>query len=103
MAVILQVDFPQLNGPFGDQMSEQFKGLAESIAKEPGMIWKIWTENEETKEAGGVYCFDNATNAQKYLKMHTERLEKFGFTNIRGKIFNINLPLSLIDKADFLK
>lgn len=103
MAVILQVDFPQLNGPFGQEMSEQFAELAESIAREPGMIWKIWTENEETKEAGGIYCFDNALNAQNYLKMHKERLEKFGYADIRGKIFDINLPLSLIDKASFLK
>ncbi|MBO4311734.1 MAG: monooxygenase [Desulfovibrionaceae bacterium] len=103
MAVILSVDFPQPNGPFGAKMSEDFAWLAQSIAEEEGLIWKIWTENADEKTAGGIYCFDTREHAEKYLKMHTARLEKFGYAGIRGKIFDINLPLSLIDKAEFLK
>lgn len=34
---ILQVDFPS-PGPFGAEMTEMMQGLAESIAKEPGLI-----------------------------------------------------------------
>lgn len=30
--------------------------LAHDIANEEGLIWKIWTENEETKEGGGYTC-----------------------------------------------
>lgn len=41
---ILQVDFPS-SGPFGSEMSEAMEGLAESIANEPGLVWKLWTEN----------------------------------------------------------
>ena len=102
MAAIMYVDFSQ-EGLFGDEMSKAFEDLAKSINQEPGMIWKIWTENKQTKEAGGVYLFDNKENAEKYLKMHGERLAKNGYSNIRGKIFDINMPLSMINKADFLK
>lgn len=102
MAVILQVDFPT-SGPFTEEMSIAFKSLAESINLEQGMIWKIWTENSQTQEAGGIYLFDNHKNAETYLYMHTARLESFGIKDIRGKIFEINLPLSLINQADFLK
>lgn len=101
MAVMMYVDFPQ-DAPFGDEMSKAFEDLAKSINDEDGALWKIWTENKEAKEAGGIYCFDCKENAQKYLKMHSERLAKYGYMNIRGKIFDINMPLSLINKADFL-
>ncbi len=95
---LLQVDFP-MEAPFGEEMSEAFRGLAEDIAAEEGLIWKIWTENAETKEAGGVYLFADEANAKRYLAKHTARLEGFGIQNIRGKIFDINTPLSLIDRA----
>lgn len=40
MQVILQVDFPY-QGPWGEQMADAMKTLAESINDEPGFIWKI--------------------------------------------------------------
>ncbi|MCV5403994.1 YdhR family protein, partial [Escherichia coli] len=53
MAYLLQVDFP-FEGPFGEEMEKGFWDLAKSINEEEGFHWKIWTENEETKEAGGI-------------------------------------------------
>ena len=81
MAVILQVDFPS-EGPFGESMSQVYRELAESIYLEFGMLWKIWTQNSQTQEAGGIYLFDNVTNAERYLKMQNARLESFGLKNI---------------------
>ena len=95
---LLQIDFA-MEAPFGTQMSEAFEPLAQSIALEKGLIWKIWTENSQTKEAGGVYLFDDEESALMYLNMHTKRLESFGITPINAKIFDINIPLSLIDRA----
>ncbi len=95
---LLQVDFP-MNGPFGEEMSKAFKDLAEDIAKEEGIIWKIWTENKDTKEAGGIYLFSDEENAKRYLAKHTKRLEGFGINGIRGRIFDVNQPLSQINKA----
>lgn len=95
---LLQIDF-KMDAPFGDEMSKAFEPLAQSIAQEKGLIWKIWTENSETKEAGGIYLFENEDSAKTYLNMHTKRLESFGITPVRAKIFNINIPLSKIDKA----
>lgn len=46
MAVLLQNNFPK-DALFGDEMAAHSKKIAESIANEPGMIWKIWLENEE--------------------------------------------------------
>lgn len=102
MAYILQVDFPH-DGIFGEEFSNAFKDLATDIAGEEGLLWKIWTENKEEKIAGGIYLFSNKEDAKRYLDKHTARLQSFGYKDIRAKIFDVNLPLSKICKADFLK
>jgi hypothetical protein len=95
MRYLLQVDFPH-NGPFGDELTTAMSDLAKDIANEKGLISKLWTENEMNKEAGGIYLFDNEEDAVRYLKKHTERLEAFGYSNIRGKIFVVNEALSAL-------
>lgn len=98
MSYLLQVDFP-FQGPWGEEMTQAMKELANSIAQEPGLIWKIWTENPKQNEAGGIYFFDTEQNAQNYLAMHSKRLNEFGIKPVNGKIFAVNKDLSLIDKA----
>ena len=98
MLTVLQIDFP-FNGPFGEEMHQAMQPLAESISQEPGLIWKIWTENAATQEAGGVYLFSDAASAQSYLEMHQTRLTASGVSGIRAKIFSVNNPLSLICKG----
>ena len=98
MTYLLQVDFPY-SGPFGDDFFTQMKGLAEDIETENGLVYKLWTENEETLEAGGIYVFDNLDDDNRYLAKHTTRLESFGFGDIKSKLFKINEELSKITKA----
>ncbi|QYJ99700.1 monooxygenase [Shewanella alkalitolerans] len=98
MSKLLQVDFA-FEGPFGQEMAEQLVGLAESINQEPGIIWKIWTESEKDKLGGGIYLFEDEASARAYLAMHSARLKAMGVDEVRGQIFDINLPLSAINKA----
>ena len=98
MNFLVQVDFPYI-GPFGEEMSGAMRPLAEDIATEPGLIWKIWTESESEKMAGGIYLFDNEADARRYLEKHTARLSGFGISGIRSLIFATNDPLSRIDRA----
>ena len=98
MTYLLQVDFPQ-EGPFGEEMAKAFTDLANDINGEKGFIWKIWTENEETKEAGGIYLFETIEDANNYLVKHTKRLEGFGINNIKGKIFKTNDALTTITQG----
>lgn len=93
MPKLVQFDFP-FPGPFGAELAEAMKDLADSIAREPGLIWKIWLENPQTGEAGGVYLFKDAKSADAYLAMHTARLAKLGVTQIRAKVFDVNTALS---------
>ncbi|MGE5704086.1 MAG: monooxygenase [Clostridia bacterium] len=96
MAYILQVDF-KMEGPFGSEMAESFSDLAKSINEEDGLIWKIWTENREEKEAGGIYLFESKETAQKNVERHTARLKGFGIDPVNAKIFEVNDELSKIN------
>ena len=98
MKYLLQIDFPH-SEPFGDALTQMMSDLAKEIAKEKGLVFKIWTENEKTKEAGGIYVFDNIEDANRYLNMHTKRLESFGYTDIKSKVFTVNEELSALSKA----
>jgi hypothetical protein len=60
---LLQVDF-EFNGPFGEEMSDALVDLAKSINNEPGMSWKIWTENQAEKLGGGIYLFEDQLSAE---------------------------------------
>ena len=92
---LLQIDFP-IESPFGEEMTIAFEDLAKDISTEEGLIWKIWTENASNKEAGGIYLFSDENNAKRYLEKHTKRLNSFGIIEINAKIFDVNVPLSLI-------
>jgi len=98
MATLLQFDFP-FQGPFGAEMTQALDGLARSIAEEPGLLWKIWTENASEGLAGGIYLFATPETAAAYAKKHGERLAGFGITGIRAKIFDVNEGLSRLTRA----
>lgn len=92
---LLQIDFPAA-GPWGDAMAEAYKPLAELIAQTPGLLWKLWTEDEATQTAGGIYLFSSRDAAEAYLAIHSARLTSFGITDIRAKLFTINDSLTAI-------
>lgn len=99
---LLQVDF-EYQGALGDEMSKALVGLAESINQEEGLIWKIWTENESDRLGGGIYLFEDEVSAKSYLEMHTARLKGMGVSNVRGLVFDINIPLTQINKGPVFK
>ena len=96
MAVILQVHFP-FPGPFGDKMAKALTPLARSINEEPGLLWKIWTEDAERELAGGVYLFATREDAEAYRRMHTDRLEGMGISGVEAQILETNEALSDIN------
>jgi hypothetical protein len=95
---LLQFDFPA-QGPWGAAMAEAYDGLARQIADAPGLLWKLWTENPDTGEAGGIYLFADEASAEVYQTLHTERLRGFGITQINVKRFAVNEPLSQITRV----
>lgn len=95
---LLQIDFP-FAGPWGEDAAQAMRGLAEDIAAEPGLRWKVWTENRVEGRAGGIYAFEDAESARCYLRKHTARLAGFGITEPRCVEFGVNAGLSSITRA----
>jgi hypothetical protein len=98
MVKLLQITFP-FHGPFGRQMAETMSGLAHAISREPGLVWKIWTENEDAREAGGIYLFEDEQSARAYLEKHAARLMDSGITGMSAKFFDVNIDLSRITRG----
>ena len=98
MPTLIQVNFT-MDGPWGEELAQAFRGLAESINGEPGFIWKIWIENEAERGTGGIYLFDTEENARAYVAMHTERLAGFGITDVSARYFDVNETLSVLNRA----
>lgn len=98
MAVLVQVNFP-LQGPWGEEMAEAFKGLAESINAEPGFIWKVWIEDQAAGRSGGIYLFETREQAEAYVEMHTERLAGFGITDVSATYSDVNETLTRLNRA----
>jgi len=96
MPVILQMHFP-FPGPFGSDMAETLTPLAKSINDEPGLLWKIWTEDAERQLAGGVYLFATRQDAEAYRHMHTGRLEGMGITGIEAQLLDTNETLTRLN------
>ncbi len=89
----------QVKGPMNAEAAAGMKQLAESIAQEPGVVWKIWTHESETTHFGSTYLFTDIEALKTYEAMHLKRLEAFGVTDIVAHTFDIMEELSVINKA----
>jgi solute carrier family 25 protein 39/40 len=101
MPVLLQIDFKFPREMMGDALTEGARELAQSINAEAGFISKIWTENAETGEAGGIYIFAGRASAERYSSMHSARVASMGARDIRAKIFDINTALTDINHGQY--
>lgn len=74
-AKILQINF-RSKMP-GAEYQTLCNHAADSIAKFPGLLWKIWIVNEQTGEAGGIYSFEDGSALEQYLRSPiVENLQK---------------------------
>lgn len=96
--MLLQVDFVD-ERPVTEEMNAALIELAHNIAETPGLIWKIWTQNPDTQEAGGIYLFEDEASLDAYLAMHTDRLHRMGIGHINAKKFQVNEPLTAITRG----
>jgi hypothetical protein len=66
MAVkVLQINFKF--SATSAELANEFAPLVNDIAAASGLRWKIWIINEQEREAGGIYLFDDEGSVQTYL------------------------------------
>ena len=95
---LLQMDYP-FSGPWGSQLADEYSDLALRIANVPGLICKVWTENRETGEAGGIYLFEDEASLDSYLEGKIERMKASGIEDIRAKKYEVNERLTRITRG----
>lgn len=95
MSHLLVFEFPTA-GPFGTEAVQAYRALAEDIAGEKGLVFKVWTEDAETGIAGGVYLFETKGDADRYLAFHSARLAGYGVTDIEARSYGVNDGLSAL-------
>lgn len=91
-------DFPA-RPPGGPAQATALRALAEDIAAEPDLLWKIWTESAEENRAGGVYLFRSRAAAAAYHAKHAARLAQAGITGIEASYRSYNAPLTAITRG----
>ena len=76
-------------------------GAAQPISDTPGLLWKVWLINEEKKEAGGIYLFENEDALLAYVGGPIVAALKASpaVSNISAKTFDIFAEHSAITRA----
>jgi hypothetical protein len=95
---IIIFDFPA-RPPGGPAQTAAIRALAQDIADEPDLLWKIWTESAAEKRAGGIYLFRSRAAAEAYHAKHAARLGKAGITGIEATYRTYNAPLTAITRG----
>jgi hypothetical protein len=95
-ALLFRFPFP---GPWGKDLAEEAHDLARDIANEPGLVWKVWLEDRDTGQAGGIYLFEDAAAAGRYRAKHEQRLAAKGIAGVMANVFSVNADLSLLTMA----
>ena len=93
--ILVIMDFPA-RPDGGPAQAAALQSLAGSIAREQGLIWKIWTEDVAGGRAGGIYLFASLAEAQAYHAMHAARLGAQGIGPVRAEYRTVNMALSAI-------
>jgi len=68
---LLQVNF-KLNVNV-DEYRNLASSVAQAFAAVPGLRWKVWVLDEERREAGGVYLFEDGRALDTFLKSDLAR------------------------------
>ena len=91
-------DFPARKAG-GEEQARALRALAQDIATEPDLLWKIWTEDKEAGRSGGIYLFRNRAAAEAYHTKHAARLTAAGVTGIEAVYRSFNAELTEITRG----
>jgi hypothetical protein len=78
-----------------------FKQAAERIAGVPGLVWKLWSYDDDQRVATSIYLFDSESNARAWgdgpevpaLSAHP------AIGNIEVRYLNVDQELSTVTRA----
>ena len=86
---LLQINF-KFDGTV-DELAKVFLPVAQPIADQPGLRWKVWCWNDDAQEFAGEYLFENQSAVNGYLGGPiVEQLKKHPkINNLSAKVFDV--------------
>lgn len=57
------------------EMTQAYSELGHKLSETPGLLWKIWIENSNDGETGGIYLFEDVSSLDTFLTEHITRLK----------------------------
>ena len=86
---VFQVNF-NFNGT-ADDLGKAFMPVAQTIADQPGLKWKIWCWNDENQECAGEYLFEDESSVKAYIDgpIVAKIKEHPGISNLSAKVFAV--------------
>ncbi len=87
---ILQINF-KFKVPRSDYEKATFDQFAKPIANVKGLLWKVWIVNEDKKEAGGIYLFNDESSLKAFLEGNivAEVMKHPALSDIDAKVFDV--------------
>ena len=91
------IDFTKPDGPFGLERDAHVTKIAQSEAAEPGLVFKLWLEEESLGKCGGLFVFDSrAADVEAFVAEKRRKLEATpGISDVRVELRTVNQPSTL--------
>lgn len=99
MAVILQINF--VNDAGEEAVAAMNLSAAPHIAELPGLHWKVFIRDPQTRVQGGIYLFDTREQAEAWVASPGIAAVRQAPTvsNFSAKIFDVHEEASRITRA----
>ena len=75
--VTLVMEYPA-HGPAADALARTLREMMDELPVIPGLCWKIWTEDADRGQVGGIYRFADSLSARAYRDRQAARLAAIG-------------------------
>lgn len=82
-------------------LEQAFGSLADQFASVAGCRWKIWMINEEKKEGGGIYLFNDQESIDKLLNsaLIAGVLSHPALSNFTAKTFEVSEAVTRVTRG----
>lgn len=98
---LLLVQYGRERGHDDPVQAASFKQAAEKIAGVPGLIWKLWSYDDQRQLATSVYLFDSESTARAWGDgpMVPALSAHHGVSDIEVTYFDVDEELSAVTRA----
>lgn len=100
MSVILQINF--VNDVSEEELAANTSlDGAKAISELPGLHWKVWLRNPQSREGGGIYLFDTRAQAEAWVAgpVISGLRQNPKVSDFSAKIFEVREEVSRITRA----